>query len=97
MIYSFANQITADLYNDIKSIHTKRFLPELHRIARRKLFYLDEAEVLSDLKIPPGNRLESLKGDLKGFYSIRINVQWRIIFKWVNNRPEEVSIIDYHK
>lgn len=57
---------------------------------------LNAAHKLDDLKIPPGNRLESLKGDLLGFHSIRINDQWRIIFRWENNKVKEVKIIDYH-
>lgn len=68
----------------------------LRKIAARKLDMLDYAHVLDDLKSPPGNRLEALKGNLKGFYSIRINDQWRIIFKWTAQGPDEVEIMDYH-
>lgn len=67
------------------------------KIALRKLDLLDYATSLEDLKSPPGNRLESLKSNLKGYYSIRINDQWRIIFRWMKDGPEDVSIIDYHK
>jgi toxin HigB-1 len=66
------------------------------RIARRKLDVLDYAEGLSDLASPPGNRLEPLKGDLAGFHSIRINDQWRIVFRWTESGPVEVDIRDYH-
>lgn len=66
------------------------------RIATRKLDLLDYAEALSDLASPPGNRLESLKGELKSFHSIRINDQWRIVFRWTDAGPVEVDIRDYH-
>jgi toxin HigB-1 len=68
----------------------------LRRVARRKLDVLDYAEALSDLASPPGNRLEALKGDLTGFHSIRINDQWRVVFRWTNSGPAEVDIRDYH-
>lgn len=66
------------------------------RIAQRKLDVLDYAGVLTDLASPPGNRLEALKGDLKGLYSIRINDQWRIVFRWTPSGPTDVDIRDYH-
>ncbi len=66
------------------------------RIARRKLDMIHYAARLDDLKAPPGNRLESLSGDLKGFHSIRINEQWRIVFRWTGAGPYEVRITDYH-
>ena len=65
-------------------------------IALKKLDMLHYAKDLNDLRIPPGNRLESLKGDLHGYFSIRINDQWRIIFCWTSNGPENVEIVDYH-
>jgi proteic killer suppression protein len=65
-------------------------------IAKRKLDMLDYASVLSDLASPPGNRLEALRGDLKGLYSLRINDQWRIIFRWTVDGPAKVDICDYH-
>ena len=68
----------------------------LQEIARRKLRMLNNSVSLSDLRIPPSNRLERLSGKLKEFYSIRINDQWRIIFKWNKNNATEVEIIDYH-
>ena len=74
----------------------KGFSSDLGGIARRKLVQLDAAEELSDLMVPPGNRLEALKGDLRGYHSIRINDQWRIIFRWTGAGPEEVEIVDYH-
>jgi proteic killer suppression protein len=66
------------------------------RVAKRKLESVNAASQLGDLTIPPSNRLEKLKGDLKDFHSIRINYQWRVIFKWINGEPHEVRIIDYH-
>lgn len=66
------------------------------RMALRKLAILDAADALSDLKVPPGNRLEKLKGDRAGEYSIRINQQWRICFRWTPAGPEDIEIVDYH-
>jgi len=65
-------------------------------MALRKLAILDAADALSDLKVPPGNRLEKLKGDRAGEYSIRINQQWRICFRWTPAGPEDIEIVDYH-
>jgi len=70
---------------------------EIQEIGRRKLRMLNNSIDLNDLRIPPSNRLEKLKGNLKEFYSIRINDQYRITFKWNNSNAEEVQIIDYHK
>ena len=74
----------------------KKFLDRYQEIARRKLRMLNNSQDLNDLMIPPSNRLEKLKGNLKDFYSIRINNQWRIIFKWNHGNAEQVEIIDYH-
>jgi proteic killer suppression protein len=68
----------------------------LAKVARRKLVQLNNAQALSDLAVPPGNRLEALKGDLAGKHSIRINEQWRIIFRWSSAGPDDVQIVDYH-
>lgn len=97
MIYSFGNTLAEDMFNDLKTKAVLRFPSELYKVARRKLFYLNEAESLNDLKIPPGNRLEQLKGTYKDFFSIRINDQFRIVFRWIDNKAHEVSILDYHK
>jgi toxin HigB-1 len=96
MIKSFGNKIAEDLYNDKKAKALSKFPSELLRVARRKILYVHEADQLIDLKVPPGNRLEALKGDLKGYHSIRINNQWRVVFKW-NGGAEDVQIVDYHK
>lgn len=74
----------------------KGFPADLVKVAQRKLAYIDAAVTLSDLRVPPGNRLEALKGDRAGQHSIRINDQWRICFRWTNAGAEDVEIVDYH-
>jgi toxin HigB-1 len=74
----------------------KGFPANLAKVARRKLIMVDSAGVLEALNSPPGNRLEALKGDLAGKHSIRINDQWRIVFRWTDAGPEDVEMIDYH-
>src|SRR5438445_3891134 len=74
----------------------KGFPANLTKLARRKLIMVDSADFLEALSSPPGNRLEALKGDLAGKHSIRINDQWRIVFRWTDAGPEDVEIIDYH-
>ena len=69
---------------------------DIQETGRRKLRMLNNSQNIADLRIPPSNRLEKLSGDLKGFYSIRINDQWRIVFKWSDGNASEVKIIDYH-
>jgi toxin HigB-1 len=96
VIESFGNALAEDLFDDKNSKATKAFPPELRRVARRKLQYLHEAADLRDLKSPPGNRLEGLKGDLKGFHSIRINDQWRVVFRWSGGNAFDVQVVDYH-
>lgn len=97
MIRSFGNALAEDLYFDRESRATRRFPAELKRIARRKILYLHDAAELNDLKVPPGNRLEMLKGDLKGQYSVRINDQWRVVFRWEGGDALEVKVVDYHR
>jgi proteic killer suppression protein len=92
MIRSFGDRLTEALFNDE---HVRRF-EGIARRAKRKLEALNAASRLDDLAIPPSNRLEKLRGNLKEFYSIRINDQWRIIFKWISGDPHEVRIVDYH-
>ncbi len=74
----------------------KRYSLSLQNLAQRKLALLDGAELIEDLRLPPGNRLEKLRGDRKGQYSIRINDQWRICFRWRSGQAYEVEIVDYH-
>lgn len=92
MIASFACEETKSLF---WSCPVARF-KNIERVARRKLLQLSAATELACLKVPPGNRLEALVGDLKGFYSIRINDQWRILFEWKKNAAYSVAIVDYH-
>lgn len=93
MIKSFGDKESEKIWNGIRS----RKLPnEIQDVARRKLRMINNAQDVNDLRIPPANRLEKLKADLKDYYSIRINNQWRIIFKWVNNDAYEIEIINYH-
>lgn len=94
---SFGNTLAESLFYDKKSRVTRSFTHELRRIARRKLLYLHDATVLKDLRVPPGNRLEALKGSLKGFHSIRINDQWRLVFRWSGGQSHDVQIVDYHR
>ena len=96
MIESFGNKLAEDLVEDRKSRSTNAFPPKLRRTSRRKLQYLHEAADLGDLKSPPGNRLEPLKGNLKGFHPIRINEQWRVVFRWRGGNAFDVQIVDYH-
>ena len=74
----------------------KGFPAEIAKVARRKLIMVDSADFLEALSSPPGNRLEALKGNLSGKHSIRINDQWRVVFRWTDAGPEDVEIIDYH-
>ena len=97
MIVSFKNQATEDIFNGVNSKIARKICPQtIWRIASRKLDQLDSVEVLEELKIPPGNRLESLSGDRDSEFSIRINEQYRICFVWVELGPSEVEIVDYH-
>lgn len=96
MIESFGNRLAEDLYHDRQSRTTRAFPPALRRAARRKLLYLHDAAELKDLRVPPGNRLEVLKGNYQGMHSIRINAQWRIVFRWQGGNAFEVEVTDYH-
>ena len=94
MIISFASKDTEKIWFGERI----RKLPnEIQEIGRRKLRMLNNSQNLTDLRIPPSNRLEKLSGNMKDFYSIRINDQWRIVFKWLEGNASEVSIMDYHK
>jgi len=94
MIISFGSKITEKIWNGER---VKNLPPEIQQVGRRKLRMLNNPQSVNDLKIPPSNRLEKLSGNMKDFYCIRINDQWRIIFKWGNNHAEEVKIVDYHQ
>ena len=93
MLQSFGDKDTERVWQRQRS---KRLDPTTQRAALRKLLVLDAADQINDLRVPPGNRLEKLKGDRANSYSIRINDQWRICFRWTTARPEDVEIVDYH-
>jgi len=93
MIQSFTSSDTEQLFIEEKN---RRF-NAIARVALRKLIQLNRARKIEDLAVPPGNRLEALKGDRAGFHSIRINQQWRIVFRWTESGPADVQIIDYHR
>ena len=93
MIESFASDETEKIFRGKTSTKLPK---DIQRTARRKLLYLDGAVDLQDLLAPPGNRLEKLKGNRAGQHSIRINDQWRICFKWSDNKAQNVEIVDYH-
>ena len=97
MIQSFANQATEDVFNGISTKAARSVCPRnLWKIAGRKLDQTDSVGSLNELRVPPGNRLERLSGDRKGQFSIRINDQYRICFRWTTQGPSEVEIVDYH-
>lgn len=93
MIISFGNKETEKIWHGLVS---KKLPIEIQDIARRKLRMINNSTDINDLRIPPANKLERLKGNWKEYFSIRINNQWRIIFKWKNGNANEVEIIDYH-
>ena len=96
MIETFGNALAEDLFNDRRTRATRAFPPELRRAERRKLLYLHDAAELKDLRVPPGYRLERLRGDRSEFYSIQINDQWRVVFRWQGANAFDVQIVDYH-
>lgn len=93
MIKEFGDKKTEKIWNGIRS---KKLPSEIQNVGRRKLRMLNNAFDISDLRVPPANRFEKLKGNLSEYHSIRINNQWRIIFKWLNDDVYEVKIVDYH-
>jgi proteic killer suppression protein len=93
MIKTIGDKESEKIWNGIQS---KKLPNEIQDVLRRKLRMLNNAQDVIDLRIPPANRLEKLKGDLEDYYSIRISNQWRIIFQWLNNDAYDVKIIDYH-
>ena len=97
MIVSFGDRATEDLYHSRPSSRARRFSPEIAGVALLKLDMLDAAGAIIDLVAPLGNRLEALRGDLEGFYSIRVNQRWRVVFRWEGNNAYEVRLTDYHK
>lgn len=96
MITGFKDQATEDVFNGVSSKKALKIPVNIWNVAHRKLDMINVSQNLQDLRVPPNNRLEALKGDLKDYHSIRINDQYRIIFKWVSSNAEEVQIVDYH-
>ena len=94
MIASFGDRDNERFYNS--RTRPARLPPNLVNAALRKLDLLDAANELIDLRVPPGNRLEQLKGDLRGHWSIRVNDQWRLVFRWVAGNALDVRVLDYH-
>lgn len=96
MIASFGDKATAALYHGERGKAVRKFPTAVRKMALRKLDVLNGASSLQDLKSPPGNRLEALRGDWAGFYSVRVNDQWRIVFRWEGKDAHDVSVVDYH-
>lgn len=90
---SFKGKEAERIFNRTRS---RRLPAHIQRVARRKLVMLNQARELNDLRVPPGNRLEALRGDREGQHSIRINQQWRVCFRWTDGDAEDVEIVDYH-
>ena len=97
MAITFLGRGTENIYNGVDSKAARKICPtQLAQRARSKLFLIDDAESVQDLRIPPGNRLEALKGDRRGQYSVRINDQFRICFRWTDSGARDAEIVDYH-
>jgi proteic killer suppression protein len=96
VIASFGDRATEAVFHGSPLRLTRRYPPDVVGVAIRKLDMLNAARALVDLRTPPGNRLESLRGDLTGLHSIRVNDQWRIVSRWVGSDVHEVRLIDYH-
>jgi toxin HigB-1 len=95
MIDNFGDKLSEELYHGESTGKTRKFPQNLIRMVVRKLDLLNAAVIVQDLRVPPGNRLEALKGDLAGFYSIRINDQYRIIFRFQAGQASDVKVVDY--
>ena len=96
MIKTFKDRTTEDVYNGLNTGQARKLPVQLQNIMRRKLDMLDAATMLDDLRSPPGNRLEKLKRNLAGYWSIRVNDQFRVVFEWKDGNAFEVQITDYH-
>ena len=96
MIVSFGDGATADLYHGKTTHHVRRFPAKILKPALRKLDMLNAADHMNDLREPPINHLELVKGELAGYYSNRVNDKWRVIFQWKDNNADDVSLTDYH-
>lgn len=96
MITSFGDKATEHLYHGRTSKEVSKYPKDIVKAALRKLDMLNGVQDLKDLRSPPGNQLELLKGNLKGYFSIRVNDRWRIIFRWESKQANEVKLTDYH-
>lgn len=96
MIKNFADKITRDVFDGTNSRYSRKLPLKLHPKAQRLLDQINAAPSIDFLRVPPGNKLEKLSGDLEGSWSLRINIQWRIVFRWENNDAFDVKIVDYH-
>ena len=96
MIRSFGNKVAEALFHGLGGKEARSFPADLVKVAARKLDMVNSAHLLTDLRMPPNNHLELLKGDRKGQYSIRINRQWRVVFRWDGADAFDVSVVDYH-
>ena len=96
MIVSFGDRATEDLFHGRPTTRARGLPRDVMKVALRKLDMINTAAALLDLRAPPANRLEALKGDLKGLHSIRVNQQWRLVFRWAGNHAHEVLLTDYH-
>ncbi|MBI2362110.1 MAG: type II toxin-antitoxin system RelE/ParE family toxin [Elusimicrobia bacterium] len=96
MIRGFADRAAEDVWNGENTPAARRIPRDIWPAVQRKLDMIDASDSLNDLRVPPGNRLEKLSGDLAGRYSIRVNDQWRVVFRWNGRDADGVSIVDYH-
>ena len=96
MIVSFRSRLARKVFDGEGGVLSRRLPVEVRRSAQRKLQYLNAASRLADMASPPGNRLEALRGDLRGFHSVRVNDRWRIIFQFAGGNASDVDVVDYH-
>ena len=96
MIVDFADRTSEDIFHGLETKHARKIPSTLWKVAARKLDMVNAAHDLKDLRVPPANRLEALKGRWAGYHSIRINDQYRVVFKWIDGNAKAVLIIDYH-
>ena len=96
MIQGFKSAAAEDVFNGFSTKESRRIPQTIWTVARRKMDMVNAAHDLSDLEVPPANRLEALKGDRRGWYSIRINDQFRVVFRWADANAFDVDIVDYH-
>lgn len=95
VILSFADRATEDIFHGHRTVRVFRLPPNVRRSAERKLDMLNAAKDLVDLRSPPGNRLELLQGEMWGCHSLRVNKQWRVVFRWTSRGPTQVALVDY--